>query len=61
MDFKEKKKISHFWDNFSRAAFVIPEDLPKNIFVFGLSAASKSGSKSIYKALLGQVEAKVIQ
>jgi len=32
MDFKEKKKISHFWDNFSRAAFFIPEDPPKNIF-----------------------------
>jgi len=50
MDFKEKKKISHFWDNFSRAAFFIPEDLPKNILVFGLSAGSKSGSKYIYEA-----------
>jgi hypothetical protein len=36
MDFKEKKKISHLWDNFSRAAFFIPEDLPKTIFVLRL-------------------------
>jgi hypothetical protein len=60
MDFKEKKKISHFWDNFSRAAFFIPGDLPKTIFGFGLSAASKSGSTSIDKTRFGQVKAKVI-
>jgi len=29
MDFKEKKKISQFGTNFSRAAFFIPENLPK--------------------------------
>jgi len=61
MDFKEKKKISHLWDNFSRAAFFIPEDLPKPYSFFDLSARSKSESTSIYKALLGQVKAKVIQ
>jgi hypothetical protein len=32
MDFKEKKENITFWDigtNFSRAAFFIPENLPK--------------------------------
>jgi len=50
MDFKEKKKISHFWDNSSRAAFFIPEDLPKSVFGFSLLAGSKSGPTSIYEA-----------
>jgi hypothetical protein len=30
MDFKEKKKISHFGTSFSRAAFFISENLPKS-------------------------------
>jgi hypothetical protein len=52
MDFKEKKKISHFGTSFSRAAFFIPENLPKSKSSFGLSAGSKSRSKYNNSALL---------
>jgi hypothetical protein len=58
MDFKEKKKISHFWDNFSRAAFFIPENLSKEYIQSGLSAGSKSRSKYNNLALLERSKSK---
>jgi len=42
MDFKQKKEKSQKWDKISRAAFFIPENLPKKYIHTGLPAGSKS-------------------
>jgi len=58
MDFREKKKISHFGTIFSRAAFFTPENLSKKKIHFGLSARSKSGSTYNDLALLERSKSK---